>query len=485
MARSILSASLVRPAWQLGSFRVEGPDEDSFTLAVTALNRLGRQLQGTGARTLARLHVVGSCSPEIDWAFSEALGIPGLDVRRYPSNAPGLWGALAAAAHDDGTAGREAVVAADTATLSPEAAGDRRVRHSAGGVAFLLSKELGLSVLRHGFRGHPPGHSPSMQGAITGWLEALGLSPHGSRGEVVFEVEEEPDRWQAAWEQAAPGITVTVVGGPRVDVGRPSAVEAALLLWELARRLRTGDTGVVGQAVRGRNGFSAFRLDGPVRWLGSWGTGEPGLNPPTDKFLIRKSQLDAVSQGAYLPHPTYLENLAGRWRLVGERCPRCDTLAFPARGRCRSCGRSEGLRSEALPRVGLEVEAVTTISPGAQPTEFDSMVETVGAYDVAVVRLQPGVRATFQVTDAVAGRLRVGDRVAAVLRRLYPMEGEWRYGLKAIPETPGSTPRLGERDPKSPARSARRGSSSVAPRERRATPRGSGGRAERRPQRPR
>ncbi|MCI4348141.1 MAG: zinc ribbon domain-containing protein, partial [Thermoplasmata archaeon] len=468
MGRSILTAILVRPAWQSGAFRVEGPDEDSFTLGVTALNRLGGQLLVTGARALVRLHVVGSYSPEIDWAFSEALGVPGLDVRRHPSNAPGLWGALAAAAHDDGTTSREAVLATDTATMSTGAPGDRRVHHSAGAVAFLLGTEPGLSVLQHGFRGHPAGHAQSMPGLITGWLEALGLRPDGARGEVVFETEEELHRWQVAWEQTAPGITATVVEGPRGDVGAAPTVGAALLLWELVRRLRTGDTGIVGHATRGRNGFAAFRLDGPVRWLGSWGATESGLAPPTERFLDRGSRLDAVSQGAYLPHPTYLENLAARWRLVGERCPRCGALTFPPRGRCRSCGRSEGLRTEALPRAGLEVEAVTTISRGAQPTEFDSFVESMGSYDVAVVRLEPGVRATFQVTDAVAGRLRVGDRVGVVLRRLYPMEGEWRYGLKAVPETIAGASQAGDDKPTPSGRRVRRGSSSVAPKERRA-----------------
>ncbi len=322
-----------------------------------------------------------------------------------------------------------------------------------------------------------------MKASVTSWLDALGLAPGGGTGEVVLAVEEESARWQAAWEETAPGITVTVVEASPDPVGAAPTLRPAILLWELGRRLRTGDTGIVGESVRGRSGFAGFRLDGPVRWLGSWGAAESGVDPPSEKFLEREAELNVVSQGAYVPHPRYLENLASRWRLMGDRCPHCGTLTFPVAGRCRSCRRSDGLRAEALPRNGLEVEAVTTISPGAQPTEFDPVVEAAGEYDVAVVALGSATRATVQVTDTLPGRLHVGDRVALMLRRLYPMEGEWRYGLKAVPEGAeirGSGP-TGKLSPSAP-RSARR-VSSAPPRARRATLRARGGRAAPRPRR--
>lgn len=76
---------------------------------------------------------------------------------------------------------------------------------------------------------------------------------------------------------------------------------------------------------------------------------------------------------------------------------------------------------------------MTTVAPGAQPTEFDVQVALTGSYSVALVRLAGSVRGTFQVTDARAGTLRVGDRVDTRLRRLYPMDGSWRYGRKVVP----------------------------------------------------
>src|SRR5579859_3158036 len=153
--RSILSASMVRPVWQYGAFRIDGPDEDAFTLSLDALARLGDQVQPEGALRLQRLHLVGAFAPEADWSFGEALGIPRLELRRHPATAPGLWGALAGAAHDEGSTGREAVVVAEPSSLPLDGAGARRPPHGAGAAAFLLGREAGLSVLRHGFRGHP------------------------------------------------------------------------------------------------------------------------------------------------------------------------------------------------------------------------------------------------------------------------------------------------------------------------------------------
>jgi uncharacterized OB-fold protein len=283
-------------------------------------------------------------------------------------------------------------------------------------------------------------------------------------------------RWQAAWEETAPGISLTLMDSSRAAIGSAPTLGPCSLLWELGRRLRTGDVGIVVESARGRSGFAGFRLDGPVRWLGTWGTAEAGLTPSGERFLEREVEMNTVSQGAYVPHPRYLENLASRWRLIGERCAHCRTVTFPATGRCRACGRSDGLREEALARNGLEVEAVTTISPGAQPSEFDPIVKSLGAYDVALVALGPEVRATVQVSDALPGRLRVGDRVELVLRRLYPMEGEWRYGLKAIPERADSRGSGASRTLSS-ARGSRRKASSAAPRGPRANLRTPGGRA--------
>lgn len=154
--------------------------------------------------------------------------------------------------------------------------------------------------------------------------------------------------------------------------------------------------------------------------------------------------LAAVSEGAYVPRARYLENLPSRWRFLAETCGACGGTTFPARHVCRHCGRSDELAPVELPFDGGRVVAVTTVGPGGQPTEFDPQVAATGPYDVALVELARGMRVTLQVTDCAPGQLRVGDRVNTLLRRLYPMEGEWRYGRKAVPTGP---PRRGRAVP--------------------------------------
>ncbi len=84
--------------------------------------------------------------------------------------------------------------------------------------------------------------------------------------------------------------------------------------------------------------------------------------------------------------------------------------------------------------------AATWIGRGGQPTEFDAEVERSGPYGVAVVELEPGVRATVPLTDTASGEIRINSKVGTRLRRLYAIDGEWRYGRKAVPLIPASVP---------------------------------------------
>lgn len=178
--------------------------------------------------------------------------------------------------------------------------------------------------------------------------------------------------------------------------------------------------------------FEALTTGGRARWVGDWTGRSPTQSGPRARGPPAEA-LAVVSEGAYVPGPRYREGLPSRWRLVAERCGACGTLSFPARGRCRGCGRTAGLRPEPLPRDGGTVVATTWIGTGGQPTEFDPQVASTGPYGVALVELAPGVRATLQMADCAAGELRIGSRVDTRLRRIYSLEREWRYGRKAIP----------------------------------------------------
>jgi uncharacterized OB-fold protein len=440
VARAIVSAAATRPIWEQNALRIEGPDEDAFTVGLAALELLRPEIRSRGPQELRRLHLVGSFPAESDWGFGEALGVPELEVRRHPGGADGLWSSFAVAAHSDAPAGREAVVAAE---LSARGAPG----HGAAAVGFLFGEAAGLRFLRHGFRVPAPQHQPTDAALVAGWVDATGVPPGGSRGDVLVVTDEETERIVQTWEARAPGITVGTSRGEFPGLGYAPTVSNAFALFELVTRLRQGGVGMVAELRSGRTAYAGFRLDAPVRWRGIWGDPGPGRPVPSPGFgPAGDVAVDSVSQGAYVPLPTYLENLASRWRFIGQRCGRCHTVTFPARGMCQRCGEREALSAEALPREGGEVEATTTIHPGAQPTEFDWQVERSGPYDVALVRLAPGVRATLQVIDAAPGTAEIGQRVRTVLRRLYPMEGGWRYGLKAIllerePPPEGSTAR--------------------------------------------
>jgi uncharacterized OB-fold protein len=221
-----------------------------------------------------------------------------------------------------------------------------------------------------------------------------------------------------------------------VDLGGPQGALAVALQFGPAPSSTAPDWGsVVGIEGAAALARAALTRDRPV---GAPGACAPGPNPPwpiDSAAAFANAAPTPVSEGAYVPRPRYLENLPSRWRLEADRCARCDRLTFPRRGVCRVCGRSDRLSAERLPRDGARVVATTTLAKGGQPTEFDAQVAALGGYGVVLAEFAPGVRLTLQLTDVQPGEIRIGDRIDTRLRRLYPMEGEWRYGRKGVPAT--------------------------------------------------
>lgn len=180
----------------------------------------------------------------------------------------------------------------------------------------------------------------------------------------------------------------------------------------------------------------------PNVWEGDWGA-DPANGAASHPASGRATSPEfTVSQGAFVPAPRYEESRPSRWRFVADRCAACGVRTFPSRARCRGCGATEGLRPEPLPLDGARVVASTWIGQGGQPTEFDRQVETSGSYGVVLAEIAPDVRVTLTVADARPEDVRVGSTVDTVLRRLYPIEGSWRYGRKAVPprRLPGGHP---------------------------------------------
>jgi uncharacterized OB-fold protein len=202
--------------------------------------------------------------------------------------------------------------------------------------------------------------------------------------------------------------------------------------------------------------FTAYRATArssapPGAWVGDWADAPRGNLPPRT-LGSRPPELPPVrpSEGAYVPRARYLESVRSRWGFLGERCAACGRTTFPCGGRCRTCGRADRLETVRLPKDGGKVVARTWIGAGGQPTEFDPEVEASGAYGVVLVDLLPGIRATLMVADATPQDVAIGQTVSTRLRRLYAIDGEWRYGRKAVPggpRPPGPGSRPSDRAP--------------------------------------
>jgi uncharacterized protein len=431
MVRYLTDAVAVRPSHQDGNVRVEGHDEDAFTLGLSALETLVGPDPVAPRALLTSLHLVGGFPERNDWELREALGLPRLQIHHHLPGPSGWSGAMTAAAHEPSAVGSVAVVGGDVA-----APRDPRSPTRSYGAAMVAARfgtdPGGLEILGRAERGHPSWRRPD----ATEWSDA-GLGAIGARdgvaptGELLLVASALPPVLVAVWAKAVPGMPARSVPLDPPSLGpAPTAVDA-LALHDLAHGLAVGAVGLLAHVEPDRTTFLAVRKRGPVRWSGAWA--DPGPGRPI-AGLSEPSTLDHRSEGAYVPFPTYLENLPSRWRLAADRCESCSRLSFPARRRCQHCGEARKLTPVELARHGLVVEATTTVSPGAQPSEFDDAVTAAGAYDVVLARIAEGVRVTLQVADVPTGTVRIGDRVSGVLRRLYPMEGEWRYGLKAVPD---------------------------------------------------
>ena len=245
-------------------------------------------------------------------------------------------------------------------------------------------------------------------------------------------------------EEGGPAVIVAAELPERSSdpvAGPPSPVGAASVAYLLDASATAKPLAVAAGA--GASAVAAALQEGPPSprgsrvpdFVGDWGLPKtPGL--PVDADRVRRAaerETTSVSEGAYISRPEYLQNLPSRWRFMADECDSCHEITFPARGACRRCRRKDSLSPLQLPRDGGRVVAITTIGEGGQPTEFDAQVASTGPYSVAVVELGEGIRITLQATDATPGELKVGDAVNTLLRRLYPMEGEWRYGRKAVP----------------------------------------------------
>lgn len=135
--------------------------------------------------------------------------------------------------------------------------------------------------------------------------------------------------------------------------------------------------------------------------------------------------------GAYLSVPTWWRSLDQRYRLVLGECPECGTANFPPAGACTGCDARVDYE-EFEPAGTGDVVARTVVTTGAPP-EFADYLDREGAIGVVVVELDEGARVPGMLTDCDPAEVGRGDRVEAVVRRIYEQEGVVRYGYKFRP----------------------------------------------------
>ena len=130
--------------------------------------------------------------------------------------------------------------------------------------------------------------------------------------------------------------------------------------------------------------------------------------------------------------PRYHRLRSAYYRLEGQLCSACDTVQFPARGRCGACG-GNGLETHRLSGRGTvySFTEMTTAPAGFQPPHL-----------MALVRLEEGVLLAAQLTDLDPQDIEIGMPVEMVTRRLreHGRRGFLVYGYKFRPRLNGGPP---------------------------------------------
>lgn len=135
--------------------------------------------------------------------------------------------------------------------------------------------------------------------------------------------------------------------------------------------------------------------------------------------------------GAHISHPIYQKSRSARLKLEATVCRECDTVAFPPKESCPSCGGTKWTET-TLSGTGT-VYSYTIITPGGAPPEFSPQAKRTGKFAVAVIELAEGPHITAQLTNVDLEDVTIGMPVSATVRRLYVEEEIVRYGFKFEP----------------------------------------------------
>lgn len=337
------------------------------------------------------------------------------------------------------------VVAADT----PRGELTEATGHGAGaGAGALILGDQGpgsIISIAHGSSVAPGEHYRASE---TTTAEGLDITTYDRRAyreaivEAVDQLGEDHTEVDAAAIQAPDGArpyrlasaleldNATIYHGSTVqDLGNTGAASVPL---GLARALAGGGKRFLAVGYGAGAGTDALLIEAPSMSLQT--AIEPDIELDYPAYLRRRGELtggEPDGGGAYVSMPSWVRSLPHRHRLEAGRCVACGALSLPANGVCTTCGESDTYETVKLSGEGT-IEAVTTISSGGAPPEFDAYQQRVGSYQTAIVAFDgpngEAVSLPAMVTADDSGS--VGDRVTVAMRRIFTQERLPRYGLK-------------------------------------------------------
>lgn len=136
---------------------------------------------------------------------------------------------------------------------------------------------------------------------------------------------------------------------------------------------------------------------------------------------------------AHVSVPMYWRTIPQRYKLVGQKCKKCNAVNFPPKGVCKYCNSSSEFEEIMLTGKG-KVHTFVLISAGGAPPEFADQEKAGGQYPVAIVQLEEGPKVIGQIADADPKEVKIDMPVTTELRKIYTEEGVIRYGFKFVPE---------------------------------------------------
>ncbi|MFB6170040.1 MAG: zinc ribbon domain-containing protein [Haloarculaceae archaeon] len=451
-----ISADEFADAW--GSFEASGitekavpdADEDALTMGAEAATRAlsAADLAPDAVDFLAFASTTPPQEEEdLTARLASVLGVPGTATTHLFSGSTragtrALWTGL-----DADYEGAGLVVAADCPHGEPDDA--REHAAGAGAAAFVLRADAPGRVVDRGEYTTPyPGQrfrqpgSRSVEGLdVTSYdrqafSEALsGAVADVEVGEVDAAAVQAPDGKRPYRGAGALGVESEAIQACATVHGLGDTAAASVPL-SLARALDDGAGRVLAAAFGSGAGADALVVEneGVPADLAIDG----GRELSYAEYLRRRGEIttgEPEGGGAYVSVPTWRRSLPQRHRLVAGACPDCGELTFPPEGACGGCGELVEFESVALPGEG-EVTAITTIGRGGAPPEFGPQQAKSGDFQVAIVEFEgpDGEGSVSAPAQAVStAELEAGDRVQAVVRRIYTQEGVTRYGFKVQP----------------------------------------------------